>query len=331
MVFHVYNPYDNKTVSEFYVSTIVSAIINIGNEAVSVASLQNCSRDIGVITVSVTDAIEARKKGYYPVILWVQGIIPEESYMRHHSGLRRKILSVIEKKGLVAADILFFISESMRKHFSQKYKFDAKQYYIMPCFNTEFKRDSYYFNDKYKSNQFGYAGGLQAWQCFEQSIELYSLVEKRVPSCSLRVLTKDIQTAERIIKKHNIERYSVGFVPQSIIDEELAKSKSGFALREESIVNYVSTPTKLSSYISNGVFPIYTNAIGDFSVLANQNPYCVCVDLDNKYDSAEKIVSLCNKEIGANDVFDSFTNSFGEYYSRDYHILKICNWLSNFL
>lgn len=46
--------------------------------------------------------------------------------------------------------------------------------------------------------------------------------------------------------------------------DTLRDVKFGFVLRDDIAVNNVATPTKLSSYLSAGVIPIYSSALKDF-------------------------------------------------------------------
>ena len=102
MQLNIYNPYKNVVVTKEYISTIEAAFKSSGYEVSYVNSLQRQKKDAGcdVLVIAVKDAIEARRKGYRKVFLWVQGIIPEESYMRNKSWLRHRVLSFIEKKQL---------------------------------------------------------------------------------------------------------------------------------------------------------------------------------------------------------------------------------------
>lgn len=321
MKLHIYNPYSNITVTKEYVNTIAQAFKNNGYEVVSADKLvkQNPKEKISALVIVAKDAIAAKRLGYNKVYLWVQGIVPEESYMRHHSKLRYFMLGKIENQGLKSADFIFYVSEAMKEHFKNKYKFSNEHNYVMPCFNSEIDSSAFATENKYNSNLFLYAGGLDPWQCFEKTVGLYAEIEKRVDNAELRVLTKNSSLAEDIIKKHGVKHYSIDFKPVEQVKDEMKKAKFGFSLRDQHPVNYVSTPTKLSTYVSYGVIPVYSKNTADFASHAENKSFAVRADNDNQY-GIEKIVSLCNASISPQEVLDEFTEAFGKYYNRDYHV-----------
>jgi hypothetical protein len=172
---------------------------------------------------------------------------------------------------------------------------------------------------KYENNVFLYAGGLDVWQCFEETVALYKKIEQDVPNATLRVLTKDKQRAEEIIKEHNILSYSIDFKSSDQITEEMAKAKFGFSIRQEHPVNIVSTPTKLSTYISNGVIPIYSKYTSDFYSLARKIRFAICTE-DGIDGNIKEIKQLCSESIKNIDVLAEYKQIFGNYYSKEFHI-----------
>lgn len=51
-----------------------------------------------------------------------------------------------------------------------------------------------------------------------------------------------------------------------MMSEALADVKFGFVLRNDVPVNRVATPTKLSSYLSAGVIPVFSKYLKDFII-----------------------------------------------------------------
>ena len=315
----IYNPYPNTVVTELYVSVISEAVR--ANEIICnpIAKLDknNSNKNAAVIVIAAKDAIRAHRCGYKTIILWTQGIIPEESYLRHHSRVRSLILSNIEKKALKVSDFLLYVSDAMRIHYEKKYNIKKEKYYIMPCFNDEIHESSFYKQDKYKNNTFIYAGGMDVWQCFEETVMLYKKIETMLPDTVLKVFTKDQDSAEIILKKHEVNNYSLGFVSPNQIGEEMANVKFGFSLREDNPVNNVATPTKISTYIAYGVIPIYSDCIKGFSEISEECKYSVRINKDAS--DINRIIELANAYINPDDVLQSMKSCYGEYFSFDYH------------
>ena len=317
-----YNPYSNNDVTEYYINMIKDAVLENGFKTVDSKKMPFAhDKSKGIIVISPLDSIKARLKGYKYIICWVQGIIPEESFMRNHNYFRKKILSIFEKLGLNCSDYLIFVSQKMRDHFKEKYHFSISNYYIMPCFNTEIDDHNFYIKDKYKNNVFVYAGGLQPWQCFDESVLLYKKVENYVQNCFFKVLTRDKEIAEKKLRNAGVKNYSVSCVPQSKVADEVRTAKFGFAIRNDDIVNLCATPTKLSTYIGSGVLPIFSNSLTSFSEQAKNSKYCFSVSVDSLNPDA--IIFACNSDITANNVCDDFHSCFGKYYSRNYHIERL--------
>ena len=78
----------------------------------------------------------------------------------------------------------------------------------------------------------------------------------------------------------------------------------------------MATPTKLSDYIGNGIMPIFTKYIGDFAEISEGNPYCLCVET---HDFWSKLEQLSMDQIYEEDLYNSFSKIFGDYYSSEYH------------
>ncbi len=327
MIFDIFNTYPNQTVTAYYVGVITNSLKEAGHFTSVITDLCRTTqnREKGIVVVAAHDATKARRAGYKKVLLWAQGLSPEESFMRNHSKLRYAVLSYREKQGLKNADFVFFVSQAMQNHYQRKYKLKIDNSFIMPCFNDEICKNAFLTPGKYKSNVFLYAGALDVWQCFEQTVRLYKAIESRIHDSHFRVLVKDHETAEAVLRKHDVQNYSLGFVPAEKICEEMSVAKFGFCLRDDNAVNQVATPTKLSTYVSYGVLPVYSECIQDFHRISLNNPYAFSVDISKTENESqiEKIIDFCTREISADKVYDAFLQVYGSYYSKAYYATEL--------
>lgn len=255
------------------------------------------------------------------IILWCQGVIPEESYLRNRSRIKEAVLSLIEKRALKKAAFCLFVSDEMRRHYEAKYKLDFDgRCFVMPCFNSVLEPEFFRVEGKYELPTFAYVGSMAAWQCFEETVDLYKTLESRLKGSSLKVLTFNQDKAREVLESKHVERYEIGCVPPEKVAEELADVAYGLVIREDVAVNRVATPTKLSSYMAAGVIPVFSDCLGSFSDLARGLRFAVPVAGPG---DADAVAERCSEPIRWEDVLDEYSRVFGTYYSRDYYVKQL--------
>lgn len=259
-----------------------------------------------------------RRKRYF---YWMQGIAPEESSMAGKPKIQSLVWAFLEKLIVKKTEFLFAVSSEMIKHLEKKYHVDLKyKSSVFPCYNTVLHKDSFFFKNKYNSNVFVYAGGLTPWQCFDEIIDIYKSIEDRQNDVSLLLLARDKIKAEEIVKGKGIRRYSIDYVSPAELDERLAVAKFGFIIRKDHPVNNVATPTKISSYLSNGIIPIFTSAIKDFAALVRDKQYVL------QYDDAsfsDRLTKLLSADIEPDSIYEEYKSIFEEYYNDGKHLANI--------
>ena len=260
--------------------------------------------------------------GFRNFIFWAQGAVSEESYMRHHSKFRFRILGFLEHFALRQAMMCFCVSNYQINFYERKYKIKISlKTIVMPCFNTMLQHNTFVINDKYKKNIFCYIGSLAAWQCFQETVELYSKIEQKLNyNCFFKVFTQQKDEAISIIEKYKIKNYCVDFVEPNLLSEAIADCKYGFLLRKDNSVNNVATPTKLSSYLANGIIPIFSDSIKDFVVLSESYNCMLKLSDITDWESVIKHASVTIKSV---DMLNSCKALFKDYYNEDVYIEKI--------
>jgi subtilase family serine protease len=109
-------------------------------------------------------------------------------------------------------------------------------------------------------------------------------------------------------------------LPVDVIPSVLANAKFGFVIRDNSIINRVSTPTKLSTYISNGIIPIYSCYIEDFHTVTKEFQYRICFETES-YNAIIK--QFMTADITPQAVYDEYFTLFEGYYNSNFHIENI--------
>ena len=278
---------------------------------------------------TIFDAMKLSAHGVGNIAIWIQGIYPEESIILSNNRLKFFILRAIENHIMRKCKYYVFASRAMKEHYERIYNIRFKNNYtIMPCYNCEIEKKSFYYKGKYKKNTFVYAGSLIKWQCFNETVRLYSDIENSgLKDVSLIVLTKEIEAAEKIIKEYRIKNYVIDYVEANQLSNVLKMAKYGFILREDNEVNRVATPTKLSSYISNGIIPIYSACIQDFNSYFYSSKYKVAMTSFSLDEIENSLEYFDKNEIKADSIFEEYNALFINYYSNTKYVDSIKSML----
>jgi len=315
----------NSDATQYYVDVLEEASRMAGYEVEQVSGVEvikECPREDIYWVITCIDFLKVcylykKKKCFF----WMQGIAPEESYMNHQSSLRKIVLGCIEKLALSKSQFNIFVSNEMVKHCQEKYKLKFQKYYVMPCFNGEINEAVFYTEGKYENNVFCYAGSLSVWQGIDTILDCYKKIETwNIPNTQLLLLTADQEKAEQLMEKYKIKNYSIKYVQPSELSTAMKNAKFGFVIREDTTVNRVSTPTKISAYMGNGLIPIYSECIKDFAREVQEYKYVL--EYGSK-DFEERLRKLMGEQVSARDIYREYETLFSNYYSRKRHVKNL--------
>lgn len=317
---HIYLNYKNKDVIKNYCDIIKKSLEKMGYVCDYVESLKNISKKDLIVFPMGIDAFKYYWRGFRNFILWQQGATGEESYLRHRSKIRRHIINSIDVFAMKKSRFNFFVSKSLFDYYHKiSRKVVIEKAYIMPCFNEN--NVSPYNVNKYINPSFAYVGSLDLWQFFDETCSLFSSIQKIIADASFLVLTRDIDKALSIINSHEIRNYTIKYVPKECVTQELSNISYGFVLRKNMIVNNVSTPTKISSYLSSGCIVIYSKCIFDFSSLDNTK---LCsFSLDDGNTNFDALINFLKRKKDGGMIKNQIEFLFSSYYSREQHIFNI--------
>lgn len=319
-VAHFYVNYKNMVVLQGYLDVIKEALILNGFECDDITSCEGLDKnDLFVFPMGI-DAFKHYWKGYKNYILWQQGATADESFMRNQSKVRYHVLNYIDCFAMKKAKMVFFCSQFMKQHYEKlsHHSFDA-QSYLMPCYNETLSTESIDRKDYSKKN-FAYVGSLDLWQCFDEIVSLYRLIERVYPEAHLKVLTFSVEEAIKKIKDAGIQNYDVKCVKKEEVQNEIRDCVYGFIIRKESVVNQVATPTKISSYMSVGIIPIFSTVLDDFNRTSKNMKYVIRVNGDKQNDN---VLERIGKQINKDELKYEFVQLFETYYGTEYHIKNI--------
>lgn len=313
---------DNPAVTDFYLETIAEAYKYLGEEVQFFTSWQEYSpkkTDMTVIAtpLEVLEMVKRRQK----FVMWFQGIRPEESYTVHHSWLRSKLLEFAEQIVLKKGEFFFFVSTYMKEHFEKKYKVDlSKNSFIMACSNEDMHKENFFVPNKYQKNVFCYAGSINTWQCVDETLALYKQIEERIPDAELLLLVKNRKLAEKMVEKHGIRHYEIDFVPVETLQKRLENVKYGFIVRDDIELNRVATPTKMSTYMVNGVIPVISDCLHGLTEIAGSSRFVIRLESKEDYKAILKSVQ---SSINAESVYQDFSEIYQTHYDRAKKVKEI--------
>ena len=303
-----------------YVEILEKSFKEIGFDFIYCKSLSEINNGDIVLTIEVKDLfLLSLYKRNLKFINWYQGIVPEEAILMKKSWIRKIYLDFFEKTALKKCILNIFVSDAMNEHYQRKYKQKINSYFIMPCFNKEINLKSFQVVNKYERPTFVYAGSMHEWQCIDRMLDIYMELKSKLVNATLTILTSEIEVARKKLSEKGLN-VNVKYVELSKLDEELSIYKYGFLIRDDIPVNRVSTPTKLNSYMANGIIPIFSNVISYYSNLNINNK----IDLNNNSHDIQKIFDFENKsKITSNEILKEYTNLFSEVFSESNYINKL--------
>ena len=310
--------------TKYYIGIIKDALHLNGYSFKTTFYLYNLKHADIILTITGKYFLQAKLR--YPfkkTIYWAQGI-SEESKMSGQCNLIYQIKSFAEKTAVRRSTLLILVSERMKTHFSEKYKYMGDNYFIMPCFNKELYPQ--WDLKQFASPKFVYAGSASIWQASEQMLDTYAQVEQSIPNASLTILSNQKEIFEKKINERGIKNYTIKYVSLDNLDAELLKYKYGFLLRENHIVNNVATPTKMNSYLASHLIPIYSTAVQDFNDNIDLGEFTIKVPtplIPSKI--AKTIIKFETEDKDFSHYSNVVSSLFKSHYNRDKYIkdLKI--------
>ncbi|UOE37220.1 glycosyltransferase family protein [Chryseobacterium oryzae] len=322
---------DRHDATIHYVEIIRKSLSNFEAKVEIIESIKEIdSRKNIIIVVNAKSHLKVLiKNPFIKVICWYQGIMPEELFVNYHHKdkvFKIALWTIFEFISLRCNFFSIFVSNKMKTHYEKKYKVDFKnKFYIMPCFNLDVNKEAFTQPSKYSTPTFLYAGTMSDWQCIDQMLILYSEIELKIKNAKLYLFTPDQDKAKEYVNKYKIENVVIDYKPYKELSQEIKKYKYGFIIREDIEMNRVATPTKMNSYLANGIIPIFSNCINSFQENLSNLEFKIVLknNLDSEY-LLQQLNSFESNNLLENSIYDDFlANAFTTYYNDEFHIKEL--------
>ncbi|MBP3354655.1 MAG: hypothetical protein J6L02_08415 [Bacteroidales bacterium] len=322
--------YGSKTsindATRYYVNLITSVLAQRGYKIIFESQIKKIKKPDLIFTITERDFVIA--KFYYPItktIFWSQGVAAEEALGNKITFASIKLWAKKMIEVFIAlhfSSVVFLISERMRKRYIHEYLYLKKNNIIMPCYNLQLSND--FSINRYQLPSFVYAGAFLGWQCVPEMLKVFSNIEKKLPNAKLTILSKDKESFIKAITEYEIKNYEIKYVPQEKLNDELKKYKYGFLIRHNTIINQVATPTKMNSYLSNYIIPIFTDAVDDFKKNIDLGEFTLCYKCPfNEEVISKDIINFENKKLDYVKYKKYVKNIFMNHYNDSKHTIAI--------
>lgn len=171
----------------------------------------------------------------------------------------------LEQEAVQRSDMRLAVSEALVAHWAERYDYRGTEHVVIPCTLASHDLSKPAFNDRSDGHiRLVYSGSAAGWQSFQllESL-LVPLLEQDDRVHVMFLSPPDPQVAA--LSQRFPGRVQHAWVDATQVAALLATCDMGILLREDTITNRVSSPTKFAEYLAAGLPVIISDAIGDFS------------------------------------------------------------------
>lgn len=320
------SPASINDATDYYITLIETAVEQLGGTVHRVERLSAVEKSDVIITIEAKFFLSALlKRPSQLKINWFQGIVPEENDLLGGPWLRKWLWTLAEYLALHRSRLNIMVSEAMLAHYRKKYHYRKNNFLIVPCYNKQLDHTAFSIPSKFEKPNFVYAGSMATWQSIDKTLMVFREIEHRLPEATLTLLTGQQKEAQQLINKYGIKNVTVKYCPLDQLDEELKEYKYGFLLREDHIVNRVATPTKMNTYLSAGIIPVYTNVVDSFEQHIDLGKYALKFSAAASASEIAEGILLFEEQndIDPGNILQVYAATYKEYYNDLFYLEKI--------
>lgn len=285
---------------------------------------------IGIVFVHCLDGVpgmvlKLRKLLGVRCLMDMQGALPEEvAYLGARASTVQR-LEARERKMLSSCDSVFCVSRKMVEHVIGKYDAAEDNLQIVPCCvpravvggHLELRQEMRWRLGLEKKLVLVYSGGTDRYQRVPEMCALFASLAKRREDLFWLILSwGDHELFRRNLIPLGVEpqRFSIKSLRHTEVHDHLLAADAGLLLREDHVLNRVSSPTKFAEYLAAGVPVITTPYVGDVSGAVVQEDVGCVVDLP----LSANVDSLMDFLDGVQQRREAFTGRCLDLVERDW-------------
>lgn len=173
----------------------------------------------------------------------------------------------LEQEAVQAADMRLAVSHALVAHWRERYGYAGQQHVVIPCtLAREFELEVPGTTEEWSGDRVRlvYSGSSAGWQSFELLEQLLVPMLEQHPQVEVLFLTRgDARIGELAARFPG--RVSMRWLDHSEVRQVLGQQDAGILLREDTVTNRVSSPTKYAEYLACGLPVMMSAHIGDLS------------------------------------------------------------------
>jgi len=172
------------------------------------------------------------------------------------------------------SDFYSFVTNNLANYLFDKTSFDrSKKHFVFP---TGINVEEFQMNNRFSDSdrkKVVYIGSLAKWQNINKIVKTFNKMHYLYNNISFDIYTNQTEEAKNLLSssKHSKSiEINIKYKPHKELLKILPKYDFGVIIRDNTIINKVAAPTKISEYLSVGLKVIYDGEIGVINDLKNK-------------------------------------------------------------
>jgi hypothetical protein len=180
----------------------------------------------------------------------------------------------LERNAVLNADYRLAVSEKLVEYWTERYGYNGRQHLVVPCTVDTVPEEVIPVWRRTQIRQslglsaqgvvLVYCGSSQAYQSFDLMNRLLSPLLEEDRGVQLLLLSNVVEDRLEIKQNFPDQVFTAWVKPEEVV-EILSVCDYGIMLREMSVTNQVSAPTKFAEYLAAGLPVLISEGVGDYS------------------------------------------------------------------
>lgn len=205
----------------------------------------------------------------------------------------RRLLQ-IQKDNIKSSDRIICVSMNLKRQLETNTGMKINDYRIISC-GVDLER---YQVEKAElpvdiSNRIvvGYSGGLDKWQRIDDIIKIATLLHEKDNRIFLIIYTMgDVEKYQDLFELLGDGNYYIKSLRSDEVPSHLKVLDAGFLVRDNFILNKVSSPTKTPEYLAAGAALICTEYSGDYEVYTKNRNNCFILNREDRFKDIDGLL-----------------------------------------